>query len=197
MILAAALAEDVLGADLCVVGLAGAPDRRYTFRMYFIVCRGEPSPLVREHFHALKKDVVGISMGWTVAILAVLATFGGWIQFAGGWHTFGEWLDPIAITRESLALVEPTTAQDYLTSALAVGFGLVGMFVAWTLYGARSRPVPRNPAAQNLLEHKFWFDEPLRPDLLQAGRSAHPHLPARDRGAADRRLDLGRRRRDS
>ena len=33
----------------------------------------------------------------------------------------------------------------------------------------------------------------LRPDLLQAGRPAHPHPAARDRGAADRRLDLGGR----
>ena len=38
--------------------------------------------------------------------------------------TFGEWLDPIAIGREQLALVEPTTTQDYVTSALAVGLGL-------------------------------------------------------------------------
>ena len=58
-----------------------------------------------------------------VAVLAVLSVVGGWIEVAGGWHTFGEWLDPIAIAREQLALVEPTTTQDYVTSALAVGLG--------------------------------------------------------------------------
>ena len=31
----------------------------YTFRMLFMVFGGEPSAFVREHFHALKKDVVG------------------------------------------------------------------------------------------------------------------------------------------
>jgi NADH-quinone oxidoreductase subunit L len=42
---------------------------------------------------------------------------------------------------------------------LAVGLALIGMYVAWTLYGARSRPVPSNAALQDTLEHKFWFDE--------------------------------------
>ena len=49
--------------------------------------------------------------------------------------------------------------QDYVTSALAVGLGLMGMLVAWLLYGARSRPVPRSAGIQSTLEHKFWFDE--------------------------------------
>ena len=31
-----------------------------------------------------------------VAILAVLAVVGGWVEIAGVWHPFGEWLDPIA-----------------------------------------------------------------------------------------------------
>ena len=98
-------------------------------------------------------------MIWPVAVLAVLAVIGGWVQIAGVWHPFGEWLDPIALGREHLALVEPTVTQDYVTSAIAVALGLLGMFVAWTLYGARTRPVPRNAAVQDTLEHKLWFDE--------------------------------------
>ena len=98
-------------------------------------------------------------MTWPVGILAVLAVVGGWLQVAGVWHPFGEWLDPVAFGREHLALVEPTVTQDYVTSALAVGLGLLGMYVAWTLYGARSRPVPRNAGVQDALEHKLWFDE--------------------------------------
>ena len=94
-----------------------------------------------------------------VAILAVLAAVGGWLQVAGVWHPFGEWLDPIAVGREHLALVEPTLTQDYVTSALAVGLGAIGIGVAWVLYGSRKRAVPRVPAVQQTLEHKFWFDE--------------------------------------
>jgi NADH-quinone oxidoreductase subunit L len=98
-------------------------------------------------------------MTWPVGVLAVLAVGGGWVQIAGLWHPFGEWLDPIAFGREQLALVEPTLAQDYVTSVLAVGLGALGILVAWMLYGARRRPVPRNAAVQETLEHKFWFDE--------------------------------------
>ncbi len=78
-----------------------------------------------------------------VAVLAVLAVVGGWIQVAGVWHPFGEWLDPIAFGREHLALVEPTVTQDWVTSAIAVSLGALGIWVAWVLYGARTRPVPR------------------------------------------------------
>ena len=49
--------------------------------------------------------------------------------------------------------------QDYVTSVLAVGLGLVGIGVAWMLYGSRKWAVPRLPAVQRTLEHKFWFDE--------------------------------------
>ena len=59
-ILAASLAEGTYGAVLWVVGIAGAVlTGIYTFRMLFMVWGGEPSAFVREHFHALKKDVVG------------------------------------------------------------------------------------------------------------------------------------------
>ena len=94
-----------------------------------------------------------------VAVLAVLAVVGGWVQIAGVWHPFGEWLDPIAFGREHLALVEPTVTQDYVTSALAVGLGAIGIAVAWMLYGSRKWAVPRVPTVQRTLEHKLWFDE--------------------------------------
>ncbi len=161
-ILASALASGGYGQVLFVAGLAGTLlTGLYTFRLFFIVFLGEPSPLVNEHSggHGHGHGEGPWTMTWPVGVLTVLAVVGGWIQIAGIWHPFGEWLDPIAIGREHLALVEPSVTQDYVTSALAVGLGLVGMFVAWTLYGARTRPVPRNAAVQETLEHKFWFDE--------------------------------------
>jgi NADH-quinone oxidoreductase subunit L len=161
-ILASALASGGYGQFLFVVGLAGTLlTGIYAFRLFFVVFLGEPSELVREHTHdeAHAHGEGPWTMTWPVGILAVLAVVGGWLQVAGVWHPFGEWLDSIAFGREHLALVEPTVTQDYVTSALAVGLGVLGIFVAWTLYGARSRPVPRNAAVQDTLEHKFWFDE--------------------------------------
>jgi NADH-quinone oxidoreductase subunit L len=159
-ILASALASGGYGQLLFVAGLIGTLlTGLYTFRLFFVVFLGKPSPLVEEHAQAHGHGEGPWTMMWPVGVLAVLSVIGGWVQIAGAWHTFGEWLDPIAIGREHLALVEPTTTQDYVTSALAVGLGLAGIFVAWTLYGARSRPVPRSAALQETLEHKFWFDE--------------------------------------
>ena len=159
-ILASALASGGYGQLLFAAGLVGALlTGLYTFRLLFIVFLGEPSPLVREHDHGPAHSEGPWTMTVPVGVLAVLAAIGGWVQIAGIWHPFGEWLDPIAVGREHLALVEPTVTQDYVTSALAVGLGAVGIAVAWMLYGSRKWAVPRLPAVQRTLEHKLWFDE--------------------------------------
>jgi NADH-quinone oxidoreductase subunit L len=159
-ILASALASGGYGQVLFAAGLLGTLlTGIYTFRLLFIVFLGEPSPLVREHDHGPAHGEGPWTMTVPVGILAVLAVVGGWVEVAGGWHPFGEWLDPIAVGREQLALVEPTVTQDYVTSALAVGLGVVGIGIAWMLYGSRRWAVPRLPAVQRTLEHKLWFDE--------------------------------------
>jgi NADH-quinone oxidoreductase subunit L len=159
-ILASAVASGGYGQILFVAGLVGAfLTGLYTFRLLFVVFFGQPSELVRAHDHGHGQGEGPWTMTWPVAALAVLAVVGGWIQIAGIWHPFGEWLDPIAVGREHLALVEPTLTQDYVTSVLAVALGLAGIWLAWTYYAARTRPVPRSPFAQETLEHKLWFDE--------------------------------------
>jgi NADH-quinone oxidoreductase subunit L len=159
-ILASALDSGGYGQLLYVAGLAGALlTGIYAFRLLFIVFLGEPSPLVREHAHGHGHGEGPWTMTWTVVLLTVLTAFGGWLQVAGLWETFGEWLDPVAVGREHFGLVEPTLTQDYVTSVIAVGLGLLGIGIAWFFYGARARPVPRFAAVQETLEHKFWFDE--------------------------------------
>src|SRR5262245_54809447 len=80
-ILAAALAHGGwYGYLLWAAGLAGTfLTGLYAFRLLFIVFWGEPSAFVREHFHALGRDVVGISLAVPVGVLAVLSVFGGWL----------------------------------------------------------------------------------------------------------------------
>jgi NADH-quinone oxidoreductase subunit L len=159
-ILASALASGGYGQLLFAAGLVGALlTGLYTFRLLFIVFLGEPSALVLEHDHGPAHGEGPWTMTAPVAVLTVLAVVGGWVQVAGVWHPFGEWLDPIAVGREHLALVEPTVTQDYVTSVLAVALGAVGIAVAWMLYGSRKWAVPRFPAVQRTLEHKLWFDE--------------------------------------
>jgi NADH-quinone oxidoreductase subunit L len=159
-ILASALASGGYGQLLFAAGLVGVLlTGLYTFRLLFLVFLGEPSPLMREHDHGPAHGEGPWTMTVPVAVLSLLAVVGGWVQIAGLWHPFGEWFDPIAVGREHLALVEPTVTQDYVTSALAVGLGAVGIAVAWMLYGSRKWAVPRVPAVQRTLEHKLWFDE--------------------------------------
>src|SRR5215208_3425535 len=153
-ILAAALADGVYGAFLFAAGIVGALlTGLYTFRMLFMVFGGEPSAFVSEHFHALRRDVVGISMAVPVAILAVLAVVGGWIQFAGVWTPISDWLDPVAP-----GLVEASNLQEAVASTVAVAVGLAGIAGAWLLYSRRSIPLPRVAPLQTLFERKFYFD---------------------------------------
>ena len=155
-ILGAALATGgAWGYTLWAVGLAGAfVTGLYTFRMIFLAFWGEPSPYVLEHQHGHEGREGPVSMLVPVGILAVLATVGGLLEVPGAWHYLADFLHSVAEP-----LVEPTAAQDYLTSAIAGLLGLAGIGVAWLLYGARTRAVPRWRTVQDVLEHKLYFDE--------------------------------------
>ncbi|HEY2074182.1 MAG TPA: hypothetical protein VGG88_11460, partial [Gaiellaceae bacterium] len=145
------------GVVLALAGLAGAfLTGLYTFRLYFLVFPGEPSAFVREHHHAHHGKEGPLTMLVPVGVLTVLAVIGGWIQFAPFWHPLTNWLEPAA---RSLAVAEPTNTQEAIASVAAVLLGLAGIGVAWMLYGRAEAAVPRLPAVQRVLEHKFYFDE--------------------------------------
>jgi NADH-quinone oxidoreductase subunit L len=151
-ILAAALAHGWYGQLLWVAGMVGAfLTGLYTFRMLFMAFWGEPSAFVREHFHALQRDVVGVSLAVPVGVLTVLAAFGGWLQFGGVWTPVSDWLEPVAPS-----LVDASSLQEAASSVIAVALGLAGIGVAWWIYAARRATAP---AALPLLEQKFYFDE--------------------------------------
>jgi NADH-quinone oxidoreductase subunit L len=140
-----------------ICGIAGAfLTGLYTFRLWFLVFPGEPSPFVREHYH----DHHGREGAWTmlvpVGVLAVLATVGGWLQWSPQWHPFTDWLAPAA---QTLAAAEPTSTQEYFTSAATVLAGLAGIGLAWAIYSERKVAIPAAPFWRRTLEHKFWFDE--------------------------------------
>jgi NADH-quinone oxidoreductase subunit L len=139
-----------------VCGVAGALlTGLYTFRLWFLVFPGEPSPFVREHYH----DHNGREGAWTmlvpVGILAVLATFAGWLQWTPHWDPFTKWLAPVAPT---LPAAIPTNTQEYYTSAVAVIAGLTGIGIAWAVYSRRSLAIPAAPFWRKLFENKFYFD---------------------------------------
>jgi len=154
-ILAALLANGWYGEVLWVVGMLGTfLTGLYAFRLLFLVFWGEPSPFVREHFHALKRDLVGWTLAIPVGVLTVLAAVGGFLQFANLWTPVTNWLEPVA-----RPVVEASGTQEAVSSVIAVVLGAAGIGVAWVLYGARTSEVPRLAWAQTLLERKFYFDE--------------------------------------
>jgi NADH-quinone oxidoreductase subunit L len=160
-IVAAAMADGWEGYVFWVCALVGTfLTGLYTFRLYFLVFPGEPSAFVREHHHYATRSghrAEGpLTMTLPVAVLAVLALVGGWIQFAPFWTPVTRWLEPVARTLPS---AEPHNWMEAVSSVLAVVLGLAGMGVAWLLYGARTRSVPVVPALQRIFEHKFYADE--------------------------------------
>jgi NADH-quinone oxidoreductase subunit L len=139
-----------------VCGVAGAfLTGLYTFRLWFLVFPGEPSPFVREHYHDHHGREGALTMLVPVGVLAGLATVGGWLQWAPRWHPFSDWLDPAART---LAVAAPTNTQEYYTSAATVIAGLAGITVAWAVYSERTIAVPAAPFWRRLFEQKFYFD---------------------------------------
>ncbi|MBV8479053.1 MAG: NADH-quinone oxidoreductase subunit L, partial [Actinobacteria bacterium] len=156
-IIAAALHDHWYGVVLACAALAGAfLTGLYTFRLYFIVFPGEPSAFAREHYHAHDGREGPWTMLVPVGVLTALAIGGGWIQFSPIWHPLTNWLDPVAA---SLPVAEPTNTQEAVASILAVALGLAGIGLAWALYGREELAIPRVPALQRVLEHKFYFDE--------------------------------------
>jgi NADH-quinone oxidoreductase subunit L len=156
-IIASALATGgALGWFLFLAGLVGAAlTGLYAFRLYWLVFRGEPSELVREHAgaHGHGPSEGPWSMLIPVGVLTVLATIGGLLQVPGVWEPFEEWIAEVAEP-----LVTPTVTEDYVTSAIAVILGGTGMYVAWRAVG-RGRELVREPRLRAVLEHKFYFDE--------------------------------------
>jgi NADH-quinone oxidoreductase subunit L len=140
-----------------ICGVAGAfLTGLYTFRLWFLVFPGDPSPFVREHYHDHNGREGALTMLVPVGVLTVLAAVGGWLQWSPRWHPFSDWLEPAART---LAVAAPTNTQEYYTSAATVLAGLAGIALAWAIYSERTIAIPAAPFWRRTLEHKLWFDE--------------------------------------
>jgi NADH-quinone oxidoreductase subunit L len=151
-IIASCLAHGTFGAIIWIACMAGALlTGLYTFRLFFIVFTGEPSSFAREHFHAHHGKEGPISMLWPVGILGVLSVIGGLLQFSPVWHPLTDWLSVVAAPT-----VAPSNAQEWITSAIAIGMGLLGIGIAYVYYAARTAQVPKSP---QVLLKKFYWDE--------------------------------------
>ncbi len=121
----------------------------YTGRMWWLAFAGTPSPQRPvEHPHEAPPVMLV-----PVAILAVLAVVGGFIQ------TRALGIGPSAVSDFLATTVGPVGWEE---STAAVVVGLVTMLVAAALFVGALRMRPwsaRFPWAQRLLERKYYFDE--------------------------------------
>jgi NADH-quinone oxidoreductase subunit L len=156
-ILASALAKGGgLGWTLFVAGLAGVVlTGAYAFRLYLTVFQGERVTVTQEtgDSHQAAHGEGPLSMLVPVGVLAVLSAIGGLLSIPGVWHPFTHWVEE---TGEPL--VEATARQDYLTSAIAVTLGIVGLLLARRAF-LRGGQLVTEPSTWRFLEHKFYFDE--------------------------------------
>jgi NADH-quinone oxidoreductase subunit L len=150
-ILAAALAQGgALGWVLYVGGLLGAVlTGLYALRLYFYVFHGARGEAHAEGHHGEGPW----TMTWPVLVLAGGTCVVGFLAIPGVWEPFETWLEPVVPP-----LVTPTTAQDWLTSLVAVTLGVLGSYLAWRAFRA-GRELVADGAIRNALEHKLWFDE--------------------------------------
>jgi NADH-quinone oxidoreductase subunit L len=154
-ILAAALDRGAYGDVLWAVGVAGAfLTGLYTFRLFFLVFRGQPDPAVRDAVHLHHGKEGPWTMLLPVGVLAVGSVVSGWVQFADLWERVSHFLDPVA---EPLAA--PSGTQETVSSIVAVGVGLLGIAIAWWIYGTARMRVPRARPIRHALEHKLYFDD--------------------------------------
>jgi len=152
VILAEVFSSGTYGKVLFAAGISGVfLTALYSFRLLFLVFSGEESEPARKR---LTKHAGAEGPGWMtrpVAVLALLAIGGGWLEIAGLWHPFSTFLDQVAPP----LVGAPSSAREWLLSAGSLGIALGGVWVAWTIYSARTQPAPRAPKA---LVEKLYFD---------------------------------------
>jgi len=151
-ILATAVSSGTYGKVLFAAGIAGVLlTALYSFRLLFLVFSGEESELVKKSLPKRKRAEGPRWMTAPVAVLTLLAIGGGWLQVAGLWHPFSSFLEGVA---PSFA-AEPSASREWLLSAVSLVVALGGIWIAWTIYSARTQRAPEAPKA---LVEKLYFD---------------------------------------
>jgi NADH-quinone oxidoreductase subunit L len=144
-----------LGWTLFVAGILGVVlTGAYSLRLYFAVFHGRPAEAPAEaHAHAHGHGEGPLSMLVPVGILAVLSTIGGLVVIPGVWHPLTDWL-----AESAEPLVEPTTGEEYLTSAIALVLAAAAGLFAYRAF-QRERQLVTNPALWHAFESKLYFDD--------------------------------------
>ncbi len=144
----------------------------YIFRAVFMAFHGESrvDHHVSEHLHKPGPDMAG-----PVAVLTLLAAFGGYIQFIGGPGAVEHFLAPVFDRyAQPVAMLPGAQSMQLPLMATSVLLGLVGIGIAFMMYVARPA-LPRQigsvvPRLYQLLLNKYYVDELYAVLFLRPGR---------------------------
>ena len=97
-------------------------------------------------------------------ILAVLSVFGGFVGSFGllglsRWHPFASFLAPVFTDVSTLR--EASLGVQWISTGLSVVAGLLGILVAWRLYGRGFQYKENKNPLYQLILHKYYVDEIL------------------------------------
>jgi NADH-quinone oxidoreductase subunit L len=166
-ILSTAMEAGALGVFCGVVGIIAAGlTAFYMFRLYFRAFWG-PDPVGG---YARTPHEGGWAMAAPVTVLAIGATFIGWLQIPGGWHLVNDWLEPALIAAPD---IEPTAAGEWIVSLVSVGLALAAIVIAawvFVLDPTRRTRLLRAPAGRDLLQDQYRFDDVYEEAVIQPGR---------------------------
>jgi NADH-quinone oxidoreductase subunit L len=117
---------------------------------------GFPGP---GHYIAERELPMKIAMG----ALAVLATIAGALQIPGVTEAIHNFLAPTFEGSKYFDSLDPSIAFDYTGLACGAAVGLIGIFIAWSIWvrrpGTSAAAQSRFKAIYELLWHKWYFDE--------------------------------------
>ena len=166
-ILSTAMDAGGLGVFCGVIGIIAAGlTAFYMFRLYFRAFWG-PDPAGG---YVKTPHEGGWAMAAPVTVLAIGATFIGWLQIPGGWHLVNDWLEPVLIAAPD---IEPTAAAEWIVSVISVGLALAAIaLAAWVFVvdPTRRTRLLRGPAGRELLQDQYRFDEVYEEAVVQPGR---------------------------
>ncbi|MBP9205110.1 MAG: NADH-quinone oxidoreductase subunit L [Kofleriaceae bacterium] len=155
----------------------------YMWRLYFLVFSGAPRSDTAEHAHESPR-----SMTFPLVVLAVLSVAGGWIgwphlsgvSMPGWFHGLSSWLSPSVTS----TYAEGTPILHHLSNGATLGLmgaattlGLVGILLAYLMYGGGRKPVVDRLTAGPLAgmyvasKNKLWVDEAYEAAIIRPFRA--------------------------
>lgn len=127
----------------------------YMFRMFFLTFHGNPRDHhAYNHAHEAPFNMTGVLI--VLAIGAAIAGFFGVPTVLGGNAWFQNWIGESAPTVE---MAHISHAAEYALMAASVGVALVGIFVAWKLFGKGATEPVVDTTVVRILKQKYYVDE--------------------------------------